>query len=287
MIFTRTFGQTLATIRPPTMLTIRSAWSMSRWSWVTIRTVVRSGPSARRWSMAMTVSPDFLSRAAVGSSARTIAGRLTSARAIATRCRWPPESRDGRVMKPVAQAELAEQLDAAAVHLGDGAGFQAGRHPDVLDRRERAEQVVVLEDEPDARAERDLLGRAEARELAAEDLEPSLLDRPQGADQRQEGRLARTRRPGDDDHLAAADVDRVVEEDLRPRLARAEGVVHALGADRQLVGGDAGGREAVGVGACGVRRHGHGRSSRRSLVELRGVDRDEAAGRDAARRART
>ena len=36
----------LVTIRPPTMLTIRSAWSITRWSCVTSRTVVRSGPSA-------------------------------------------------------------------------------------------------------------------------------------------------------------------------------------------------------------------------------------------------
>ena len=44
----------------------------------------------------MTVSPEAASRAAVGSSASTSAGWLTRARAIATRCRWPPESRAGR-----------------------------------------------------------------------------------------------------------------------------------------------------------------------------------------------
>jgi hypothetical protein len=37
-------------------------------------------------------APLLLSRLPVGSSASTIAGRPTSARAIATRCRSPPES---------------------------------------------------------------------------------------------------------------------------------------------------------------------------------------------------
>ena len=37
-------------------------------------------------------APDRLSRFPVGSSAKTIAGRATSARAIATRWRSPPES---------------------------------------------------------------------------------------------------------------------------------------------------------------------------------------------------
>ena len=40
--------------------------------------------------------PVALSRLAVGSSARTSAGSPTSARAIATRCCWPPESSGGR-----------------------------------------------------------------------------------------------------------------------------------------------------------------------------------------------
>ena len=33
----------LVTMRPPTMLTMRSAWSITRWSWVTRSTVVRPG----------------------------------------------------------------------------------------------------------------------------------------------------------------------------------------------------------------------------------------------------
>ena len=40
--------------------------------------------------------PVLLSRLAVGSSARTIEGSVTRARATATRCCWPPESSVGR-----------------------------------------------------------------------------------------------------------------------------------------------------------------------------------------------
>jgi len=44
---------------------------------------------------AMISSPVFESRFPVGSSARTMDGELTSARATATRCLWPPESSFG------------------------------------------------------------------------------------------------------------------------------------------------------------------------------------------------
>jgi hypothetical protein len=40
----------------------------------------------------MTSRPDALSRLPVGSSASSIAGSVTMALAIATRCCWPPES---------------------------------------------------------------------------------------------------------------------------------------------------------------------------------------------------
>jgi hypothetical protein len=48
----------------------------------------------RAWSSsnnAMISSPVRESRLPVGSSARMIDGRVTSARATATRCRWPPD----------------------------------------------------------------------------------------------------------------------------------------------------------------------------------------------------
>ena len=37
-------------------------------------------------------APDLASKSPVGSSASSIVGSVTTARAIATRCSWPPES---------------------------------------------------------------------------------------------------------------------------------------------------------------------------------------------------
>ncbi len=47
-------------------------------------------------SRASTSCPVWVSSAPVGSSANTTSGRVMSARAIATRCCWPPESCEGR-----------------------------------------------------------------------------------------------------------------------------------------------------------------------------------------------
>ena len=67
-------------------------------SWVMSTTVMpRSRLSRCRISMISTLVR--LSRLPVGSSARISSGSLTSARAIATRCCWPPESWLGRVVE--------------------------------------------------------------------------------------------------------------------------------------------------------------------------------------------
>ena len=63
-------------------------------SWVTTMIAV-SNSRAMRLRMRMTPSARSLSSGAVGSSARITGGRLTSARAIATRCCSPPDSCDG------------------------------------------------------------------------------------------------------------------------------------------------------------------------------------------------
>src|SRR5262249_56413423 len=74
------------TICPSASFTSASAWAITRASWVEKMKVVPS-----RWFssfMRSTIfSPVTESRLAVGSSARTICGPPTSARATATRCR--------------------------------------------------------------------------------------------------------------------------------------------------------------------------------------------------------
>jgi hypothetical protein len=92
-----------------------------------------------------------LSRLPVGSSASTISGSFTRARAMATRCCWPPESWLGvwcaRWPMPTASSSpcafrvaLGRLVRVAVVEQGQ---------LDVLERRRPRQQVEVLEHEPD------------------------------------------------------------------------------------------------------------------------------------------
>ena len=63
----------------------------SSWSCVTYTNVVRVSVWIRFSSSCISLR-SFRSSAPSGSSSRSAAGRLTSARASATRCCWPPES---------------------------------------------------------------------------------------------------------------------------------------------------------------------------------------------------
>ncbi len=79
------------TISPSARRTMRSQRTASSGAWVT-RTSVAPWRSRRPKSRSMIVAPVAPSRLPVGSSARRIAGRVTAARASATRCCSPPES---------------------------------------------------------------------------------------------------------------------------------------------------------------------------------------------------
>ena len=77
------------------MTAIRSAMvNASRWSWVTMIVVMPSWRS-RIDSSTCICSRKFLSSALSASSSSSITGRTASARAMATRCCWPPLSSDG------------------------------------------------------------------------------------------------------------------------------------------------------------------------------------------------
>ena len=78
---------------PSRSSTRRGKASAIAWSWV-ITTIVEPA-SCRACSSARMSAPVRLSRLPVGSSANRIDGRPTSARAIATRWRSPPESFEG------------------------------------------------------------------------------------------------------------------------------------------------------------------------------------------------
>ena len=72
------------------MCTTRSAWAATSGSCVMSTMVLPA--SRRRLNVFSTMSPVAVSRLPVGSSARMSAGSFTRARAMATRCIWPPDS---------------------------------------------------------------------------------------------------------------------------------------------------------------------------------------------------
>ena len=77
-------------------------------------------------------------------------GLLTSARPIATRCCWPPESSDGRWVRRSVRPDLAEQLvDPLPVGLFAG---DRERQQDVLLRGQHRQEIEELEDEADVPA---------------------------------------------------------------------------------------------------------------------------------------
>ncbi len=83
-------------------------------SWVTSTTVTpRSRLSARM--VVMISSAVCESRFPVGSSARRMAGSLISARAIATRCCWPPESWLGKLCSRPASPSRCSDASARSV----------------------------------------------------------------------------------------------------------------------------------------------------------------------------
>ncbi len=97
-------------MRPSRIWIVRSARAATSCSWV-ISTIVRP----LSWSSSKSPSTsavDVESRLPVGSSARIIAGSVTSARATATRCCWPPESSPGRWSARSARPTVASAASA-------------------------------------------------------------------------------------------------------------------------------------------------------------------------------
>src|SRR5271170_8509637 len=104
------------------------------------------------------------------------------------------------------------------------------RHLDVFEGGQRVEQIVHLENEPDLAAYSDEIVGAEMRQIAAEQRNPPLLHRTQGADQGQQGGLPGAGRAGHHHELAWRDLDPVVEQDLVARRSLSVKVVQPLDA---------------------------------------------------------
>ena len=95
--FPSTGAVTSPTIRPSAIEMMRRARAATAGSWVIRISVWPAAASSS--SCCITCSPLVESSAPVGSSARITRPPLTSARAIDTRCCWPPESWWGRYCK--------------------------------------------------------------------------------------------------------------------------------------------------------------------------------------------
>ena len=133
---------------PETRARRSSARAASDRLWVTTMRVhpCSEGSDSSRPITAVAVSS---SRLPVGSSARISCGRFDSARAMATRCRSPPESSKGRWLDPVGQSNLLEQFDRPPAPFGPGNAREGEREFEVLERGQRLEEAEVLENEAD------------------------------------------------------------------------------------------------------------------------------------------
>ena len=84
----------------------------------------------------------------MGSSAKITSGRLTSARATATRCCWPPDISFGRWLTRSARSTVSITCrEPLGIRLLAG---ERERKGDVLEPGERRNEVVRLEHEADA-----------------------------------------------------------------------------------------------------------------------------------------
>src|SRR5699024_1300562 len=105
-------------IWPSASSTTSSAYEAAAGSWVTITIVWPSSRTLRRRKES-TSTPERESRLPVGSSANTTSGRVLSARAIATRCCWPPESScglwDSRSVSPKVPVSRSSQSESTVV----------------------------------------------------------------------------------------------------------------------------------------------------------------------------
>ena len=158
------------------------------------------------------------SRLPVGSSARTMAGSPTTARAMATRCRSPPDSCRARCRMRCASPLQRVGRPAAARSGGHAAVEQAHRH--VVERRLIVDQEEALECHADP-------VRAETGQLPVSQL-PDVLPRdPDGPVGRsverrhkvQQGGLARAGRPDDRRQLPGPDRQRDASYGLHRRRA--------------------------------------------------------------------
>jgi hypothetical protein len=164
--------------------------------------------------MSATISSAFsLSRSPVGSSAQTIAGSFTSARAIA-------------------EPDHLQRRQRLTARLLGGNARDEQRQFDVLHGAENRNQVVELEHEPHpagAVVGTRLVGHLVKRDALDEDV--TRIDRVEPREAVEQGRLAGAARSHDRDHLAAPDGEAHIAQGVDYDLARVVTLVDRPGFD--------------------------------------------------------
>jgi 3-hydroxyisobutyrate dehydrogenase-like beta-hydroxyacid dehydrogenase len=184
---------------------------------------------------ANTASAVLRSRLPVGSSASTQAGCVTSARAMATRWRSPPDNCAGWWSSRAARPTAAEHLARSGLCAGHAVAADAQRHGHVVQRGELGQQVVELVDEAQVPvAPGALLGRAQRGEVAAHQLHAAGAGRVQPAQQVQQRALARARRAHDGQRFARRHLQATPCSTATSSAAFGEALVQAFAAQHGL-----------------------------------------------------
>ena len=141
------------------------------------------------------------------SSSSIARGRAAKARAIATRCCWPPESSSGRSSSrpPRPSRSSSARAAASASPRGDAVAAPAAED-DVLEHAQVREQVVGLEDEPEPAPDPDRVDRGIGDHLAVEE-DVAVVDLLEQVDAAQERRLARAGGADQRDRLVLGDLE--------------------------------------------------------------------------------
>ena len=167
-------------------------------------------------------SADFESKSPVGSSATINVGSVTIARAMPTRCCWPPDSCPGRCDQAIRKADEVEgRQHLSACRSAAESGSSKQRQLDILVGRQHGQQVVELEDEADVpRPPAGELAFGHRRDFGVADADFAGRRLVEPGDQVEQRRLARAGRPHEREKFAGGDVERQVVQDL-DRLAAA------------------------------------------------------------------
>ena len=192
-----------ARARPWSITPMRSATVIaSSWSCVTM-TKVSPSRACSSISSNRVSSRSFRSSAASGSSSSSTRGRLASARASATRWRWPPESWSRLARAEAFELHQRQHLVDARRDLGLRQAVLLQAEGDVARDRQMREQRVALEHHVDRPPV-----RRHAGDVLAVEQDAALVGRLEAGEHAQQRGLAAAGRAEQREELALVDVER-------------------------------------------------------------------------------